>query len=82
METPNPLDPLRDSMLTGGNPYLVPADFESYCNAQNRIDAAFRDRESWARSALLNISRMRRFSSDRTVREYVKGIWNFEPVPV
>ena len=81
-EEPNALDPLRDSMLKGGDPYLVLADYESYCEAQRRIDSAFRDRESWARRAILNVSRMGRFSSDRTVREYAEGIWDLDPLPV
>ena len=50
--------------------------------AQERIDAAFRDRDNWIRMAVLNTARVGKFSSDRTIRQYADEIWNLKPVPV
>ncbi|MEY3608538.1 MAG: hypothetical protein RLZZ447_1326 [Verrucomicrobiota bacterium] len=74
--------PLHDSLLHGGDPYLVLADFRSYSDCQARVDAAFRDRAGWARRAILNTARMGKFSSDRTIREYANEIWRLPAVPV
>ena len=73
---------LHDSLLRGGDPYMVLADFRAYCECQARVDAAFRDRDAWARMAIINTARMGKFSSDRTIREYAEDIWRLEPVPV
>jgi starch phosphorylase len=74
--------PLHDSLLHGGDPYMVLADFRSYSDCQARVDAAFRDRSGWARRAILNTARMGKFSSDRTIREYATEIWRLPAVPV
>ncbi|HTL67576.1 MAG TPA: glycogen/starch/alpha-glucan phosphorylase [Lacunisphaera sp.] len=73
---------LHDSLLNGGDPYLVLADFRSYSDAQLRVDATYRDRAQWASMAILNTARMGKFSSDRTIREYAKDIWNLKPARV
>jgi glycogen phosphorylase len=73
---------LHDSLLRGGDPYLVLADFRAYCDCQARVEAAYRDRAKWARMAILNTARMGKFSSDRTIREYAKDIWNLKPAPI
>ena len=73
---------LHDSLLAGGDPYLVLADFRHYCECQARVDAAYRDKAKWARMAILNTARMGKFSSDRTIREYAKEIWSLKPVKV
>jgi starch phosphorylase len=72
--------PIVDS-LTGGDPFLVMADFESYLAAQDRVDALYRTPREWARRAILNVARMGRFSIDRTVGEYAEKIWGVEPAP-
>ncbi len=74
--------PLHDSLLHGGDPYMVLEDFRSYSDCQARVDAAFRDRSGWARRAILNTARMGKFSSDRTIREYATEIWRLPAVPV
>ena len=76
------LKPVRDSLLDGGDPYLVLADFVSYCEAHARVDAAYRDKSRWAKMAILNTARVGKFSSDRTISEYADQIWNLKPVKV
>jgi starch phosphorylase len=73
---------VHDSLLQGGDPYLLCADFRSYCDAHARVDAAYRDQAKWAKMAILNTARLGKFSSDRTIREYAKDIWNLKPVKV
>jgi glycogen phosphorylase len=74
--------PVHDSLMRGGDPYMVLADFRSYSDCHARIDVAYRDRSKWARMAILNTARMGKFSSDRTIREYANDIWNLKPAPV
>ncbi len=74
------LIPIRESLLERGDPYFVLADYEAYCNAHERIDQAYRNRPLWAELSILNTARMGKFSSDRTIQEYARGIWQLEPV--
>ena len=60
--------------------FMVTADFTAYWDAQCRAEAAWRDRDAWLRSAVLNTAHMGWFSSDRTIRGYARDIWNAEPV--
>ncbi len=76
------LSPVHNSLLDGGDPFFVLADFRAYCDCQAKVDAAYRDQKRWARMAILNTARVGRFSSDRTVREYASDIWKLESVPV
>jgi starch phosphorylase len=64
------------------DPYMLLADFQSYLSCQQRVAAAYRDPEAWTRMCILNVARMGRFSSDRTIREYASEIWGVEPAPV
>ncbi len=73
---------VHGSLMHGGDPYLVLADFRAYCDCHARIDAAYRDRAGWARKAILNTARVGKFSSDRTIREYAEQIWTLKPVAI
>lgn len=81
-EDPHCLGGLRYSLLDGGDPFLVLADYESYCAAHDRVDAAFKDKARWAKMAILNTARVGKFSSDRTIAEYNRDIWHLAPAPV
>jgi starch phosphorylase len=74
------LTPLVHSLLDGGDPFFVLADYEAYVRAQEEIDRAYRDRRRWARMAILNTARVGKFSSDRTIREYARDIWRLSSV--
>jgi starch phosphorylase len=73
--------PLIDSLL-GEDRYLVLADFAEYARAQEEIARAYQDPTGWAKKAILNVARMGRFSSDRTIKQYANEIWNISPVDV
>ena len=66
---------LVDSLLWGGDHYLLLADFDSYLAAQARVDALFHSRHAWARKAIANVAGMGFFSADRTIREYARAVW-------
>jgi starch phosphorylase len=75
------LAPLRDNLLYH-DPYLCLADFASYCQAQDEVSQAFLDKPRWGKMAVLNTARVGKFSSDRTILEYARDIWNLKPVRV
>jgi starch phosphorylase len=79
---PRLFQPIIDALLYGGDPYMVLADFASYCACQDEVERAYRDPERWARMAILNVARAGKFSSDRTIREYAEEIWGVKAVPV
>jgi starch phosphorylase len=62
--------------------YFILKDFRSYEEAQKRVEAAYRDQAGWARSAMLNVAHVGKFSSDRTIQEYVDDIWKLDKVTV
>ena len=72
---------LYDS-LTKEDVYFILKDFDSYAEAQARIDVAYRDTQRWARMALMNTACSGKFSSDRTIEQYVKDIWKLKKVEV
>jgi starch phosphorylase len=74
--------PIVDSLLDGGDRYLLLADYASYMECQGRVGQAYLDTSDWTRKSILNTARMGYFSSDRTIREYADEIWNVTPVRV
>ena len=70
---------LVDSLLWGGDTYLLLADYAAYVETQQRVDALYRTPGEWAARAISNVAGMGSFSSDRTIREYASQIWNIEP---
>lgn len=62
--------------------YFILKDFRSYAEAQKRVEEAYKDEQGWARKAILNVANVGKFSSDRTIEEYAKEIWNLEKVTV
>jgi starch phosphorylase len=75
---PGALASIKHSMLEGGDPYKVLADFESYVDAQQRADKAYCDKSGWAKKEILNTARMGKFTSDRSIKDYLRKIWRLE----
>jgi starch phosphorylase len=73
--------PLIDNLLDN-DPYLVLADYNSYIECQEKVAESFADQESWIKMSILNVARMGKFSSDRTINEYASDIWKIKPHPV
>ena len=88
----SPNDPERfrelyNALLVDGgynrpDPYFILKDFRSYAEAQKRVEAAYRDEKGWARMAMLNVAHAGKFTSDRTIQEYVDDIWKLDKVTV
>lgn len=79
--------PLYDSLLNTkctryADTYFVLKDFRSYAQAQERVMQAYKDEANWAKSAILNVANVGKFSSDRTIEEYVRDIWHLQKVHV
>ncbi|MDE5863152.1 MAG: glycogen/starch/alpha-glucan phosphorylase, partial [Lachnospiraceae bacterium] len=72
---------LYDSLIKE-DVYFTLKDFDSYCEAHKRVDEAYRDEKKWAKMAMLNTASAGKFSSDRTIEQYAKEIWNLEKVEV
>ena len=62
--------------------YFILADFRAYANAQKKIGAYYTNKSAWAKSAILNIAHSGKFSSDRTIQEYVDDIWKLDKIEV
>lgn len=71
--------PLVDNLLEH-DPFLLLADYQSYIDCQDRVSEAYHDQERWIRMSILNVARMGKFSSDRSIREYCDKIWKVRPL--
>ncbi len=79
MQEPNRYQAIIDNLLNHDN-YLLLADYASYIACQDEVSKIYQDPEEWSRRAILNVARMAKFSSDRTISEYAKNIWNVQAV--
>ena len=75
MEEPNRYQAIFDNLLNNGDNYLLLADYASYINCQDEVGKTYQNQEEWSRRAILNVARMAKFSSDRTIAEYANNIW-------
>ncbi len=74
--------PIVDALLNHGDRYMLLADYESYVKCQDLVSETYRDEERWTRMSILNVVRMGKFSTDRTIAEYAGEIWGVKPVPI
>ncbi len=82
-EEPHLFKPIMDSLLQGGDRYMVLADFRSYIDCQNKLELLYREnRTKWTQMSIINVANMGRFSSDRTVEEYAREIWKVDPLKI
>ncbi|CFQ62922.1 glycogen phosphorylase [Yersinia frederiksenii] len=79
-EEPNRYTSLFDSLVNLGDHYQLLADYRSYVDTQEKVDALYRHPDEWTRKTLLNIANMGYFSSDRTIEEYADEIWHIKPI--
>ena len=73
---------LPKSLLDWGDPFFVLADYRAYVEAQEKVDASYRNLQHWAKMAIHNLAGSGKFSSDRTISEYANEIWNLSPTKV
>ena len=81
-EQPDLFKPIIDSLLNKGDYYMVLADYEDYISCQEKVTRTYRDTFKWTKMSILNVANMGKFSSDRTIREYLKDIWKSKPISI
>ena len=74
-------EPLVNSLLNGDD-YMLLADYQSYIDCQDRVSLAYKNPEEWTRMSILNVARIGKFSSDRSIRDYCADIWRTWPVKI
>nr|MDJ0537032.1 glycogen/starch/alpha-glucan phosphorylase [Xenococcaceae cyanobacterium MO_207.B15] len=77
----NLFKPIVDNLLYD-DPYLLLADYQSYIECQDKVSEAYKDRDNWTKMSILNVARMGKFSSDRSMREYCEDIWQAKAVSI
>jgi starch phosphorylase len=77
---PGRFKPIVDSLLQGGDKYMLLADYASYIACQEKVATAYQNQDEWIRKAILNIANMGKFSSDHTIMQYASKIWDAKPV--
>ncbi|HUU10046.1 MAG TPA: glycogen/starch/alpha-glucan phosphorylase [Phycisphaerae bacterium] len=81
-EEPGIFDPIREALFDRGDRYMHLADLRPYVDTHDRVDDLYRRPHDWARKAILNVARSGKFSSDRTIGEYLRDIWHVDPCPI
>ncbi|BCG47543.1 Glycogen phosphorylase [Citrifermentans bremense] len=79
---PELFTPLTESLLNLGDYYMLLADYAAYVACQEKVSELFRQKDEWARQAILNCAGMGKFSSDRTIDQYAREIWGIKPVDI
>jgi starch phosphorylase len=80
LDDPQRFQPIFDALIAQGDRYFLLADYPSYVECQEKVDALYRKPAEWAKKAILNVARMGKFSSDRSIGEYAEKIWHVRPV--
>ena len=80
-DDPGLFKPLVDSLLYHDE-YMLMADYDSYMKCQDEVDRGYKNNKQWTTMSILNVARIGRFSSDRSIREYAQKIWNLKPVKI
>src|SRR3546814_4469203 len=78
VDEPNRYQAIFDALFNKGDYYMLLADYESYVATQKAVGQLYKDQEEWSRRAILNVSRIGKFSSDRTIRQYAEKIWKID----
>jgi starch phosphorylase len=81
-EEPHLFKPIFDSILNGGDKYMIMADFDAYMKSHAQLIEAYNDQERWTRMSILNVAHMGKFSSDRAIRQYADEIWEAKAIPI
>lgn len=79
---PDIFRPIFDMLVNNGDQYCLLADYQEYIDMQKKVAAEFIDTSKWVEKAILNVARSGKFSSDRTIRQYAKEIWNVGSCPI
>ena len=74
-------DPLMDDLIWH-DPFMLLADYQAYIDCQDLVNDLWRDKKAWTRTSILNVARMGKFSSDRSIRDYCEHVWNIRQVSV
>jgi starch phosphorylase len=79
---PGIFDPIIESIRNPYDPWMTAADFRSYIDAQEQVSLAYHDQKLWTRMSIINSAKSGRFSTDRTIQEYNRDIWDLQQMPI
>jgi starch phosphorylase len=81
-DEPSRYQAIIDNLLNNGDNYLLLADYDDYIAKQDEVAQVYQNQEEWSRRAILNVARMAKCSSDRSIAEYAKNIWNVKSLKI